>query len=106
MDKDKIYLEEIREFCGKVIGFIADISYDEFLKDEKLQLAIVKLIENIGEAASRLSQETQEDHPSVDWNKAKAMRNRLVHEYMSVDLGIVYDVAVNEVPKLLKSLNN
>lgn len=51
MDKDNIYLEKIREFCQKVTGFTQSASYEAFSSDEKLQLATLKLIENIGEAA-------------------------------------------------------
>jgi uncharacterized protein with HEPN domain len=105
MDRDNIYLEEIKEFCRKVIGFMSGLDYEAFADDEKLQLAIVKLIENIGEASKRLSAETRSNHSAVDWNKAMAMRNRLVHNYMDVDLAIVFDVATNEIPALLKSLN-
>lgn len=104
MDKDQIYLEEIKEFCRKIAGFMMDLSYENFLADEKLQLAIVQLIQNIGEAAKKLSDETRARHLNVDWHKVVAMRNRLVHEYMDVDLAIVFDVAVNEVPLLLKNL--
>lgn len=104
MDKDKIYLEEIKEFCHKVGSFMQDVTYDEFTADEKLQLAIVKLVENIGEASKRLSDEAYSQYSDVDWNKAKAMRDKLVHHYMDIDLAIVFDVATNEVPKLLKNL--
>ena len=48
MDKDEIYLAEIKEFCRKIIGYTANLSYEQFLGDEKLQLAVVKLIENVG----------------------------------------------------------
>lgn len=104
MDRDKLYLEEIQQFCEKIITFASGISFEEFEHDEKLQFALVKLIENIGEAAKRLSDEARTAHPAVDWRKAMAMRNRLVHDYMDVDLAIVFDVAQNEVPKLLESL--
>ena len=56
MDKDEIYLGEIKEFGQKIIGYTANLSYEQFLGDEKLQLAVVKLIENIGEASRRLSE--------------------------------------------------
>ncbi|KKU34600.1 MAG: hypothetical protein UX50_C0016G0001, partial [Candidatus Beckwithbacteria bacterium GW2011_GWA1_46_30] len=46
MDRDSIYLEEIREFCGKVVSFSTEVSYEDFIKDEKLQFALVKLVEN------------------------------------------------------------
>ena len=106
MDKDRIYLSEINEFCLTISKFTKGVSYDTFLADEKLQLALVKLIENIGEAAKNLSEDTKQKYPGVDWPKAIAMRNRLVHDYMSIDLEIVYDVAVREVPALLAALNN
>jgi uncharacterized protein with HEPN domain len=104
MDKDKIYLEQIIEFCQKIISYTANIGYESFVKDEKLQLAVMKLIENVGEASKRLSETARKKYPAIEWNKAMAMRNRLVHDYMDVDLAIVYDVAVNEIPSLLKNL--
>lgn len=76
-----------------------------FLRDEKLQLAVLKLIENIGEAAKRLSADTKGHYRGADWRKATAMRDRLVHDYMDVDLAIVFDVATKEVPSLLQSLS-
>lgn len=104
MDKDKIYIEEIVEFCNKIIGFVAGVDFIKFVEDEKLHLAVVKLIENIGEASKRISTATQTQYLKVDWKKAMAMRDRLVHDYMDVDLAIVFDVATNEVPALLKNL--
>ena len=104
MDKDKIYIEEIKDFCRKIIAFTEGLSYEDFINDEKLQLAVIKLIENVGEASKRLSESTRDHYPNVDWNKAMAMRNKLVHEYMEVDLAIVFDVATNEVPALSQNL--
>ncbi len=104
MDKDKIYLQEIQEFCSKIISFTKDVSYNEFIADEKLQLSVIKLIENVGEASKRLSENARESHHNVDWKKAMAMRDRLVHDYMDTDLAIVFDVAKNEIPALLKTL--
>jgi len=104
MDKDQIYLEEIKEFCGKIIEFTRGVTYQQFTDDEKLYWAVIKLIENIGEASKRLSDATRSRHADVDWKKAMAMRDRLVHHYMDVDLAIVFDVASVEIPALIKSL--
>lgn len=104
MDKDQIYLEEIKEFCGKILFFISEKDFADFLADEKLQLAIVKLIENVGEAAKRLSQRERDNKSHIPWKKVMAMRDRLVHDYMDVDLTIVYDVAINEIATLLDTL--
>ncbi|OGN28284.1 MAG: hypothetical protein A2941_01925 [Candidatus Yanofskybacteria bacterium RIFCSPLOWO2_01_FULL_49_17] len=104
MDKDSIYIEEIKDFCHKVIDFTKDISFQKFAGDEKLQLAVLKLLENIGEASKRISEETRDKYPNTSWRKAAAMRDRLVHDYMDIDLEIVFDVAVHEIPLLLHSL--
>ncbi|OGE82356.1 MAG: hypothetical protein A3B10_02665 [Candidatus Doudnabacteria bacterium RIFCSPLOWO2_01_FULL_44_21] len=104
MDKDKIYIAQIKEFCSKIIEFTSKVSFEHFVANEQLHLAIVKLIENIGEAAKRTSQATKDTYPHVDWKRAMAMRDRLVHDYMDVDLEIVFDVATTEVPRLLKNL--
>lgn len=101
-----MYLQEIKEFCQKVIDFASGVDYEQFVVDEKLQFAVIKLIENIGEASKRLSEKTRMERKEVNWKKAMAMRDRLVHDYMDVDLEIVYDVAVREVPLLLKSLQS
>ncbi len=106
MDKDLIYLEELKDFCRKVIEFTAQVNFDQFIRDEKLQLAVVKLIENIGEISKRLSETARARYNKVDWRKAAAMRNKLIHDYMDVDLDIVFDVCLNEVPDLLKNLES
>jgi uncharacterized protein with HEPN domain len=103
-DRDEIYLEEIGEFGKKIVEFTSGISYESFAADEKLQLAVLKLIENIGEASKRLSELARERHSNVNWRKAMAMRDKLVHDYMDVDLEIVWNVASKEVPALLESL--
>ncbi|MCL5666390.1 MAG: DUF86 domain-containing protein [Patescibacteria group bacterium] len=97
-------MEEIKDFGRKVVGYTQDLDFENFIVDEKLQLAVLKLIENIGEASKRLSQNARDKYSGVDWHKAMAMRDRLVHHYMDVDLSIVYDVAINEIPALLKNL--
>ena len=70
MGKDSIYIEEIKEFCRTVIRFMEGIDFDTFSADQKLQLAIVKLVENIGEASRRLSDETRTRYSDVDWYKS------------------------------------
>lgn len=104
MDRDKIYLEEIKEFSAEIIAFTAGMSFEEFLEDRRTQLATIKLIENVGEASKKISQITRDTYPNVDWKKAAGMRDKLVHEYMSIDLSIVFDVATHEIPELIQNL--
>lgn len=81
------------------------MNLEQFISDERTQLAVIKLIENVGEASKRLSDIARARFPIVDWKKAMGMRDKLVHHYMDVDLSIVFDVATHEIPDLLKKLS-
>jgi uncharacterized protein with HEPN domain len=69
--------------------------------NEVLQLAIVRLVEIIGEACRGLSSSLKEGHPEVDWAGITGMRNRLAHGYFDINLDAVWDAASVEVPQLL-----
>jgi uncharacterized protein with HEPN domain len=71
-----------------------------FDADEDVQIVLVHLIQVIGEAASGLSDELISEHPEVPWRQIVATRNRVVHGYFEVDLDILWDVAVIDVPRL------
>jgi uncharacterized protein with HEPN domain len=71
-----------------------------FDADEDTQIVLVHLIQVIGEAAAGLSDEFIARHPEVPWRQIIATRNRVVHGYFEVDLDILWDVAVIDVPQL------
>ncbi len=71
-----------------------------FDADEDIQIVVVHLIQVIGEAVSGLSDELTSEHPEVPWRQIVAIRNRVVHGYFEVDLDILWDVAVVDVPRL------
>ena len=68
------------------------------------QLAILKSIEIIGEAASRVSAGTKEAHPEIPWREIIGMRNRLVHAYFDVNLIRVWDTVQEDLPALIAQL--
>jgi uncharacterized protein with HEPN domain len=72
-----------------------------FDADEDMQIVLVHLIQVIGEAASGLSDELTSEHAEVPWRQIVAIRNRVVHGYFEVDLDILWDVAVIDVPRLV-----
>lgn len=77
---------------------------EDLLDDLKLQLALVKLIEIMGEAASRLSGEARRSIPAVPWDKMIGMRHHLVHDYGNIDYEIVWAVVTNDVPAVIAAL--
>lgn len=84
--------------------FAASATYDEFLEDRELQLALVKLIEIVGEAASKLSKRIRTATPGVPWAKIVGMRHRLVHEYARIDYRVVWEVVQDHLPVLIAAI--
>ena len=69
-----------------------------------LTLSIIKAIELIGEAASRVTKESRDLHPEIPWNVIITMRNRLIHAYFDIDLDRVWDTVTDDLPPLITSL--
>ena len=77
---------------------------DVLMETRTLQLSLVKLIEVIGEAASRLTGETKSAIADVPWIDIIGMRHRLVHDYMSIDYDVVWEVVQLDLPALIQSI--
>jgi uncharacterized protein with HEPN domain len=67
-----------------------------------LSLALVRLIEIMGEAANNLSLPCQTNYPQILWREIIGMRNRIVHAYFDVDLDVIWQVVKDDLPELLK----
>ncbi|MBM4431900.1 MAG: DUF86 domain-containing protein [Chloroflexi bacterium] len=72
--------------------------------DRVLGLALVRLIEIVGEAASRVSAPTRERHPQIPWSEITNMRNRLIHGYDAVDMDILWQTLQQDLPQLIAAL--
>ena len=69
-----------------------------------LNLSLVRLIEIIGEAAARVSAETQAKHPEIRWPGIIGMRHRIAHGYDEINFDIVWEVATVDLPPLIATL--
>ena len=76
----------------------------DFRQNRTLQLAIVKAVEIVGEAASRISAETRELNPDIPWADIVGMRNRLVHGYFDINLVRVWETVEQDIPRLIVQL--
>ena len=102
---DKIRLLHMLDAAQKAITFVKDKSFQDLTENEILALALVKLIEIIGEAASRISKEYQENNPQISWSAMIGMRNRLVHAYFDINLKILWQTTQEDLPLLVDQLN-
>lgn len=98
---DTVYLVHMLETARKAAGKVSGLDLERFLADENLQLACVHLVQMIGEAASRVSAETQARHPTVPWRQVIGMRHRVVHHYLEVDLEMVWKVVSQDLGPLI-----
>ena len=87
------------------VAFANGLSFEEFARDRRNQLAILKSVEIVGEAASRVSLETMEVHSAIPWREIVGMRNRLVHAYFDIDLRLVWDTVHQDLPALIARLD-
>jgi uncharacterized protein with HEPN domain len=72
--------------------------------DRLLELALVRLLEIVGEAASRIPKEECAKHPEIPWPEIVGLRNRLIHGYDAVDLDILWQIIVHDLPPLVTAL--
>ena len=84
--------------------FISGKSRADLDTDPMLLFALVRAIEIIGEAASRVSAEQRTTSPTVPWTAITAMRNRLIHAYFDIDRDIVWRTVTEEIPSLQSQL--
>jgi len=102
MSRDyRLYLDDMRESCEKVLRYTRDLAFDQFVHDEKTFDAVVRNLEIIGEAAKHVPPEIRTRHPDVEWPKIASLRDVVVHEYFGLDEDILWDVVQNRVPILL-----
>ena len=81
-----------------------EATFSDFRQDRTLQLAILKAVEIVGEAASRISAETRELNPDIPWADIVGMRNRLVHGYFDINLTRVWETVERDIPRLIGQL--
>jgi uncharacterized protein with HEPN domain len=77
------------EACEPVLRFISDRRRSDSESDQMLLFAVVRAIEVLGEAASKVSEDTRSACLEIPWSAITDMRNRLIHGYFDIDLDIV-----------------
>jgi uncharacterized protein with HEPN domain len=73
-------------------------------RDRLLELALVRLLEIIGEAANRVPREGRARYPEIPWHQIVSLRNRLIHGYDAVDLDILWQIIEHDLPPLIAAL--
>jgi uncharacterized protein with HEPN domain len=94
------FVEDILDAMNKAEALLEGISYSQFETDFRINFAVVRALEIIGEAAKRLPEELRQRYPDVPWKGMAGMRDRIIHGYDNVDLEIVWDVVKRDIPQI------
>jgi uncharacterized protein with HEPN domain len=104
MWRDDAHLLDIVLAARKALTFTDGLTFDRFAGSELHQAAVVRMLEIVGEAAGRLSNEFRDSHPDIPWKQIVGMRNRLIHDYTNVDLPRVWEVVSVYLPELVQRI--
>ena len=97
-------LQHMRDAAQKALAYGTGRTLEEIKQDELRVLAVARLLEIIGEAASKISLETTSKYSQVPWAQMVGMRNHLIHGYFNIDLSIIWETLNRNLPSLIPSL--
>ena len=101
----RVSLRQMRDHAREAMQLAQGNKREEFLADRTINLAVVRLLEIVGEAASRIPQSERDKYPQIPWGQVVGLRNRLAHGYDRVDLDIVWQIVTRHLPPLVAELD-
>lgn len=100
MKDERLYLIHISECIHRIEEYLGDGGKVAFMASSLVQDAIVRNLQILTESAIRISDELQGKYPDVEWFKIRGFRNVLVHDYLGVDLEMIWNIIERDLPKL------
>ena len=103
-NEDVVRLRHMLDAAKRAIEFMQGRAKSDLESDEQLSLAVVRLLEILGEAAKNVSEDLRKDYPDIPWRQIAGTRDRLIHGYFDVDLDIVWQIISTDLPVLVAQL--
>ncbi len=101
---DRVSLVDMLIHAEEAVVLLGEATLNDLIEDRVMQLALQKLVEIVGEAANRVSEDTQQRHQEIPWPQIIGLRNRLVHGYYDANLDILWKIIQNDLPPLIEQL--
>ncbi len=105
-DKDDIvFVNHILDSINAIENFSNDISKGDLISNRLIRSAIVRELEVIGEATKNLSINFKKVNDQIPWKEIIGTRDKMIHHYFGINVDMVWDIIVKDLPELKKQLN-
>ena len=101
---DMVYIRHVSDALGKIIDYTGGMNKKEFISSSKTQDAVIRQFEIVGEATKQLSKTFRDQNPEVPWKKLAGLRDKLIHDYMGVDILAIWKSKDSDLPGLQKQI--
>lgn len=101
----ELLIQDIEESINKIKSYTSGMSFEMFQNDDKTIDAVIRNFEVIGEAANRIPDEIKDKFNKVNWHRIRGFRNRIVHDYMGVDLEIIWEIIEKYLDELKEQIS-
>ncbi|MGM9600145.1 MAG: DUF86 domain-containing protein [Faecousia sp.] len=101
---DKYYLSKVIADLRFIIAHTRGVLQEDLCEDEVLLDSVMFRLIQISENSDKLTAQFRTGHPEIPWRALKGMRNRIVHNYGGVDIGIIYNTVQIDIPETLEQL--
>jgi uncharacterized protein with HEPN domain len=97
-------VEKMIGYAKKILSYCDGVSKEFFLEDDRIaELCAFNFIQ-LGEQVGVLDDEFIVVHDTVPWHKIRGVRHRIVHDYLSVDLELIWEIISDDLPGLIQQL--
>ena len=103
---DEVRLRHMLDAAKEALSFVQGRSRSDLDENRMLTLSLVKEVEIIGEAAYRISADSRGGLPSLPWADLIGMRHRLVHAYFDINLDVLWQTALEDLPALVSEIES
>lgn len=103
MKDDSAYLRHILECIKRIVENTVE-GKDRFMDSHTLQDAVLRNLQTMAESAQRLSDDLKTTQSEIEWHRIAAFRNVLVHDYLGIDLEIIWEITQRDLPELKQAI--
>jgi len=96
----KLFFHDILDSLNKIFKYTQNMSYEDFIDDDKTIDAIIRNIEIMGEAVKYLPADVRDEFPEIPFKKIAGMRDKIIHGYFGINYDDVWATIQSDLPKL------